>query len=422
MQLNNSIISVLLILLLVSLFVCDEEDVPPTPVDPEHARWVLSLALEKYDDGDYDDALEYFTSAIKWDSSYHVAYYHRGRFYYIRGETKRAINDFTKAITLDPAYSLAYHERGRAYYVRGKYKRAIDDLTKAIELNPYSSSTYYRRGQAYYKNKDNNRAVADCTKAIELRPHFYDAYLQRAHAYNMMGDPNRAFEDFDIVEQWRGDQADFSISSLSSGNDSIVVQLTQAIEQNPNDVQTVFNRGRAFYRGGEYNDAIADFTKAIVLNPHFILALFKRGAAYYHIGDYDNAITDLNQVIGFDVSNFYPGAYYKRGLAYQGQYDYYDAIDDYDTVIEMHPYFGDVYYQRGKASADKPPINNTMLAYRLARGNYKEAIEDYTRAIELDCSMIRLAYTNRSLAHKALWDSERANADRKISKKFKKAR
>ena len=237
----------------------------------------------------------------------------------------------------------------------------------------------------------------------------------------MMGDPNRAFEDFDIVEQWRGDQVDLSISSLSAGNDSIVAQLTQVIEQNPNDVQIVFNRGLAYYRRAKYNDAIADFTKAIVWDRHFILALFKRGAAYYHIGDYENAIINLNQVIGFDGGNSYPGAYYKRGLAYQAQYDYYDAIDDFTKAIELHPNFAEAYYKRGKASADTNLNNRTLADDRFGRRYYEHAIEDYTRAIELDCSMIRSVYTDRSLAYKALWESERANADRKISKKFRKA-
>ena len=148
----------------------------------------------------------------------------------------------------------------------------------------------------------------------------------------MIGDCKRTFNDFETVENWRGDYVDFSISLLSWGDDNTVANLTQAIEQNPNDVQTLSDRGLAYYRRGDYNDAIADFTKAIVWDPHFILALFKRGAAYYHIGDYENAIIDLNQVIGFDGGNSYPGAYYKRGLAYQAQYDYYDAIDDFDTV------------------------------------------------------------------------------------------
>ena len=424
MQLNNSIISVLLILLLVSLFVCDEEDVPPTPVDPEHARWVLSLALEKYADGDYDDALEYFTSAIKWDSSYHVAYYHRGSFYYIRGDTKRALKDLNEAIKLDPSYSLAYYERGRVYYLKGKYKQAIDDFTKTIELNPHETSAYYRRGQAYYRNKDYSRAIADCTKAIDKRPDFYDAYLQRAQAYNMAENHNQAFEDFDIVAQWRGDPVDYRTQPLSARDAGIDEHLTQVIEQNPNDVQSVFDRGLAYYHRAKYNDAIADFTKAIVWDPHFILALFKRGAAYYHIGDYENAIIDLNQVIGFDGGNSYPGAYYKRGLAYQAQYRYYAATNDYRTVIEMYPYFGDVYYQRGNAFLDRKiryNLNDDYRAYDYQnRKDYEKAVKDYTRAIHLHCSMIGEAYAARSSAYERLWDSERANADRKISKKFRK--
>ena len=62
-----------------------------------------------------------------------------------------------------------------------------------------------------------------------------------------------------------------------------------------------FNRGLAYARQGEYEQAIADYTAAIKLNPQLAEAYYNRGNAYRRQGEYDQAIADYTAAIGLNL-------------------------------------------------------------------------------------------------------------------------
>ena len=81
--------------------------------------------IESANNGNFDDAIKYYTKAIeKW--SYSDSY-----------ENKAGI----------------YYNRGNAYHHKGEYDRAIEDYNEAIRLNPKDADAYYNRGYAYNLKK-----------------------------------------------------------------------------------------------------------------------------------------------------------------------------------------------------------------------------------------------------------------------------
>jgi tetratricopeptide (TPR) repeat protein len=77
-------------------------------------------------------------------------------------------------------------------------------------------------------------------------------------------------------------------------------------------------------------------------------------------------------------------AYNNRGNAYdyKGQYD--QAISDYTKAIEINPKYGLAYYNRGIAHNNK--------------GQYDQVISDYTKALEINPKFAE-AYNNRGNAY-----------------------
>ena len=88
----------------------------------------------------------------------------------------------------------------------------------------------------------------------------------------------------------------------------------------------------------------------------------------------------------------------KSGKAKFDEGDYRGAIADYDRAIELKPDYADAYYNRR--------ISKSAL------GDYYGAIADYSRAIELKPDFAE-AYYNRANAKSELGDYEGAKADRK---------
>jgi flagellar biogenesis protein FliO len=100
------------------------------------------------------------------------------------------------------------------------------------------------------------------------------------------------------------------------------------------------------------------------------------------VGYWQNNITLFNHTL--KVTDYNCLIYNNRGNTYYIIGNYKQAIEDYDRAIEIKPDYTDAYNNRGAA------YNHL--------GNYRQAIEDYGRAIEINPSYAK-AYLNRAIVY-----------------------
>jgi lipoprotein NlpI len=89
-------------------------------------------------------------------------------------------------------------------------------------------------------------------------------------------------------------------------------------------------------------------------------------------------------------------AYNNRGNGYAGLGNYRQAIEDYDKAIKIKPGFADAYMNRGVAYA--------------GLNNYAQAIKDYDKALEIKPDSAE-AYNNRGVAYNVLGNYRQAIDD-----------
>ena len=114
--------------------------------------------------GECDEAIAFYTEAIRLDPKYAEAYFCRAHAYSNKQDYDHAIADYTEAIRVDPKYANAYHDRGWTYaYKICEYDRAIADYTECIRLDQptKSTATYYNRANAYVNKGERAKAEAD---------------------------------------------------------------------------------------------------------------------------------------------------------------------------------------------------------------------------------------------------------------------
>jgi len=187
--------------------------------------------------GNYDEAREAFTEAIKLNPDNAQAYYERGKvtdkygIYYEDAE-----DDFCKALELDetltdvylelacydilysgdtpdctemltayvegrPNDPKAYGSRAWAYLMIGEYKESIEDFTKAIDLSTEAYyDDYFRRGVCYAGIGKIDLALADIKKAISMNPTCHEYYAYRAKVYDFLNDFDKRDRDNAIAE------------------------------------------------------------------------------------------------------------------------------------------------------------------------------------------------------------------------------
>ena len=115
----------------------------------------------------------------------------------------------------------------------------------------------------------------------------------------------------------------------------------------PDYAEAYCNRGIAYHREGELENAINDYNKAIQLKPDLAEAYCNRGNANSNKGDFDSTINDYTKAI--DLNSDDAEVYNDRGVAYMAKGDFENAINDYNKVIQLKPDLAEAYCNRGEA-------------------------------------------------------------------------
>ena len=171
--------------------------------DTKDAKFYYDSGVKKYENKNYDDAIEDFNKAIGIDPNYVSAYSYRGVAKDDLKDYEGAISDYNKAIEIDPKYAfficfkapIAYNNRGVAKDNLKDYEGAIVDYTIAIEINPNYADAYYNRGNTKRNLNDYKGALIDYTKTIEINSNHLKAYENRSEVKREIGDIEGAEND-----------------------------------------------------------------------------------------------------------------------------------------------------------------------------------------------------------------------------------
>ena len=141
-----------------------------------------------------------------------------------------------------------------------EFAECADNYTKAIDLvkNPTKANwtLFYFRGICYERSKEWPKAEADLKKALELYP-------DQPHVLNYLG--------YSWIDQG---------VNLDKGMEMIKL----AVSKRPDDGYIVDSLGWAYYRLGNYEEAVKQLEKAIELKPEDPTINDHLGDAYWRVG------------------------------------------------------------------------------------------------------------------------------------------
>ena len=175
----------------------------------------------------------------------------------------------------------------------------------------------------------------------------------------------------------------------------------QAVESN--------QRGMDYITREQPRKALEEFNHAISLDSDFLSAYYNRAIVRANLKQNEEALKDMNYVIA-NVPN-HALAYYNRGIIYEnlggivryGMKDLDGALADYNKAISLGLKSSAVYFNRGVIFHQK--------------GQLSDAIESYSRSIEIDPSNAR-AYYNRAISKLVIDNYKEALQDLEISKRL----
>jgi tetratricopeptide (TPR) repeat protein len=136
------------------------------------------------------------------------------------------------------------------------------------------------------------------------------------------------------------------------------------------------------------------YRKEILFTLSILIILCLSIKTWTQVGYWQNSMTLNEHALKVTDNNWL--IYNGRGNANYTLGNYRQAIEDYDRAIEINPDFLDAHNNRGDAY--------------IGLGNYRQAIEDYNRAIEIKPAYAD-AYSNRGLSYSKLGQYQLAIED-----------
>jgi tetratricopeptide (TPR) repeat protein len=200
-----------------------------------------------------------------------------GDYFFYSGQRKNAILCYTKALEVEPDCVYILVQRGLALQEEHHLDEAISDYEKALKLDSNYGMAYYGRGWARHWQSDFNGELQDAQIGLQLDPTNRGPYLRRIGAAQ---------------------------SGLKIFHEAIAA-YSEAIEIQPLDEGTIYNRGICYYEIEMYKEAIKDFDRALELDSDWSWALTYRAMAYAKLGQLEKASNDVNLALKYDPAYEY---------------------------------------------------------------------------------------------------------------------
>jgi protein O-mannosyl-transferase len=171
----------------------------------------------------------------KYPDSYYSGYA-LGNAYYDEGNAEDAIEFYTRSIKINPDFGNSYNNRGVMKNEIKDYSGAVEDLTIALKYPTASYETFFSRGIAYFNNAEIENAIRDFDAVLLLKDDYTDAYIFRANAKSALEKYEEALIDYD-----------------------------KAIELDPDNGLAYSNRATTKYNLNDTEGACADWQTAVNL-------------------------------------------------------------------------------------------------------------------------------------------------------------
>lgn len=226
------------------------------------------LAAALLDESDFKNAITVYDRAVKATSKSDQAYFRflRGMTYLRWGKADIASEEFTKLLH-DTDSPYGYAGLAEVATDQGNYKQAIELFNRAYNANTANYGIEMERATAYAAMGDYDAAMKDDMDVASYYPLWFWPLSNRCW--------DRATSDREL--------------------DAALADCNRALDNLPDNPDTLDARGLVRFRQGRFDDAIADYNAALSHNPKMASALFMRGVTELRKGEKEKGEADVQQ-------------------------------------------------------------------------------------------------------------------------------
>lgn len=305
---------------------------------------------------DYSDFIRLTIASVAGDSPLTLpkptqaqlvrAYCFRGSTFLDRGQVGLAKTELGNVIDIDPNFAQAYYLRARAVRDRPIPASVIEDGEMAIRLDPTRAEYYQLLADAYCNIKAPNYELAkeyneharrlNPTVAAIGQPHRVafgttDGSPSAADAAPTLSPSEKKPSQTKVREL-----VEKGLEQSKNGKwDEATQSLTDALDLDPNSIESLAARGNAFLERGFPDSARADFARVVYLRPDHAEAFLGLTIADFRLGKYYRAAEEGTSALRLKPNSAL--AHEFRGKAYVESKEGGPALADLDEAIRLDP-------------------------------------------------------------------------------------
>ncbi|BHF84248.1 Stress-induced-phosphoprotein 1 [Sparganum proliferum] len=376
--------------------------------------------------GKYDQAIEFYTSAIKLDEKNHVLYSNRSAAHAKVGQYDDALKDAEQCVSLNPTWAKGYSRKGAALEFLGRLKEAEEAYLKAMDLEPSNEQF-----QESAMNVRARMALGSLPARVAAHPVLKDYLKDPDYVEKLRSlQENPALLQF-LMKDSKIKETVFTLFTAQEPMDesSPPPSPPKKSEPKPKEPELADEEkealkekelGNAAYKKKDFQTAISHYDKAFELDPKNITFLTNKSAVYFEMGDYPKCIEVCEDAVskGRELRSDYKliaKAFARIAHCYENQGDLQNAKKYYDKSLsefrapdvikksqaldkKLKEMERQAYINPELAEAAKLEGNKAFEA-----GNYPLAMKHYTEAIKRNPEDPKL-YSNRAACYTKLME------------------
>jgi tetratricopeptide (TPR) repeat protein len=298
-------------------------------------------------DGNLNEAIERYNTALSWKPDYPEAHFFLGNAFDRQGKLDEAIAEYKQALSFKPMHEQAHIFLGAALAKKRQFDEAVSHYSAALKLNPESAVAHNNLARVFQTEGRIDEAMEHYSAAVKLDPGL-------AQAHNNLG----------------------VLMLAKDRTTEGVRELREAMRLNPSDAESEYNLALALNQEQQWNEAAELLATILKKRPNDPNAHYQFAVALTHLHKTREALS-----------------HYASALLIQP--DFSDALDGLAWILStsVNPSFrnGPEAVQMAERACvltnrkDAQKLKTLAAAYAEA-GRFAEAVSTIQSAVALGTS------------------------------------
>lgn len=316
----------------------------------------------------YADAEVVAKSLLKYSESDSVLYL-LGEIYYAMSLYDNALRYYSYAIKANPQNSLYYFKIAILFSVKGFFKEAEEAYGKAISIEPNNVIYNYALAYMYYLNKKNDLAE----KLVDFIL-FLDAENMQANSLKvvLLVNSEKVAEAREYIQKLlnMSQRDDFSFyaesyyySKLNMWDNALFV-IKKAMEQRPDSLEYRYQYALYSFNLSKYKEAEEECNRILNQNTNYIQAYLLLAEINIKNQNIEEAVNNIIHVIKLDKNNIEAHILGAKIDTIRQKWD--EAIEKYKIAVSINPSNIDLYLKIAECYFNIKKYEEAYLYYKEA--------------------------------------------------------